>query len=476
MIVPELSVSVIPDGARELIEFREQVYGTFPRRGDALFAATDALLCASDRINALAQLSLQPVFGRGHGAVYAALSSGLIDADRFEDVLSAHRPHGWPLWFALDVTPWERPYAHTSEQRGWVHHPMRHTNGQPFVPGWQYQWLVQLDTARTSWTAPLQARRVPPLSDVTALAADQIRDTVRRLGVTEQVPLFVCDAGYDPAALTWLLWHDQPPVTPPPTIPLRASVLVRVRAGRVFARRPGPRRPGQRGTIARHGARFACHDATTWGAADTTYNTHDAQYGQVSVQAWHHLHPVLSGNSSGGRYRHLPRYPIVEGSIIRVTISDPPRRNGTQNTHELWLWHATTPEQPLDLDACWRAYLRRFDIEHTFKFAKRHLGWLAPALRHPEQADRWTHLILNAITQLRLAKRTAITARLPWQPPQQPHQLTPGRVRTGFPTLRAMIGTPANPRRNTRPGPGRPKGPATTRAPRHPVIKKPRKR
>jgi hypothetical protein len=432
-------------------------------------AAADALLCAPDRINALAQLSLQPVFGRGHGAVYAALSSGRIDAGRFEDVLAGHRPAGWPLWFALDVTPWARPYAQTSAQRGWVHHPMRHTNGQPFVPGWQYQWLVQLSAARDSWTAPLQARRVAPLADVTALAADQIRDTVRRLGATEQVPLFVCDAGYDPAALTWLLWHDSP-------APLRASLLVRIRAGRVFARRPGARRPGQPGTIARHGTRFACHDASTWGPPDDTYDTNDAQYGHVTVHAWHRLHPILTGGSSGGRYRHLAHYPIVEGSILRVQISDPPRRNGAQHTHELWLWHAGTPEHHLDLDVCWRAYLRRFDIEHTFKFAKHHLGWLAPTLRHPEQGDRWTHLVLAALTQLRLARACAITARLPWQPPQPPHRLSPGRVRTGFPTLRAMIGTPATPPRNTRPGPGRPKGPATHRAPRHPVIKKPRKR
>ncbi len=39
----------------------------------------------------------------------------------------------------------------------------------------------------------------------------------------------------------------------------------------------------------------------------------------------------------------------------------------------MWLW-AAGPE-PVDLDIAWRAYLRRFDIEHTFRFVKNTLGW-----------------------------------------------------------------------------------------------------
>jgi hypothetical protein len=40
-------------------------------------------------------------------------------------------------------------------------------------------------------------------------------------------------------------------------------------------------------------------------------------------------------------------------------------------------------ESSLDLDRVWRAYLRRFDIEHTFRFAKQVLGWTTPKLRTP---------------------------------------------------------------------------------------------
>jgi hypothetical protein len=116
--------------------------------------------------------------------------------------------------------------------------------------------------------------------------------------------------------------------------------------------------------------------------------------------------------------------------------------------------------------------LRRFDIEHTFRFAKQALGWTTPKLRTPEQADRWTWLILTALTQLRLARPMVADHRLPWQTPQPAGLLTPGRVRRGFGHLLPRIGTPASPPKPTRPGPGRPKGSRSTPATRHPATKK----
>jgi hypothetical protein len=84
------------------------------------------------------------------------------------------------------------------------------------------------------------------------------------------------------------------------------------------------------------------------------------------------------------------------------------------------------------LDLAWRAYVRRFDLEHTIRFCKQTLGWTTPRPRHPEQADRWTWLILACYTQLRLARQVAADARLPWERPRLPTRLSPYRVRRGF--------------------------------------------
>ena len=86
-----------------------------------------------------------------------------------------------------------------------------------------------------------------------------------------------------------------------------------------------------------------------------------------------------------------------------------------------------------DLHLCWRAYAHRFDIEHTIRLEKSTLGWVTPALRLPEQADRWTAIILAACAQLVLARPLAADLRLPWEHPRPPGQLTPGRVRRDFP-------------------------------------------
>jgi hypothetical protein len=186
----------------------------------------------------------------------------------------------------------------------------------------------------------------------------------------------------------------------------------------------------------------------------------------VKVTAWHNMHPKLHGR---GRWRDRDEPPIVKGSVIRVEVEHLPKPTG-RIKKTLWLWWSGEGEP--DLDLCWRAYLRRFDIEHTFRFMKGSLGWTTPSLQMPEQADRWSWLVLAAYTQLRLARGLVSDLRLPWERPCDPNKLTPARVRRGFRRLRAHIGTPARPPKSSTPGPGRPKG--TLKAPRkrYPAVKK----
>jgi hypothetical protein len=117
----------------------------------------------------------------------------------------------------------------------------------------------------------------------------------------------------------------------------------------------------------------------------------------------------------------------------------------------LWLWWAGLGEA--DLSVCWRAYLRRFDLEHTFRFAKNTLGWTTPRVATPDQGDRWTWLVMCALTQLRLARGLVADARLPWERRLDPTRLTPARARRGFRGLRNTLGTPAAPAKPSHPGP-----------------------
>jgi acyl transferase domain-containing protein len=116
----------------------------------------------------------------------------------------------------------------------------------------------------------------------------------------------------------------------------------------------------------------------------------------------------------------------------------------------------------------WQAFLRRFDLEHTFRLFKQTLGWTVPRVRDPHTADLWTWLIIAAHTQLRLARPLAEDLRRPWERPAEPRRLTPARVRRGFRHLRVKTARPAGGPKPSRPGPERPLGSKNRRsAPRH---------
>jgi hypothetical protein len=115
-------------------------------------------------------------------------------------------------------------------------------------------------------------------------------------------------------------------------------------------------------------------------------------------------------------------------------------------------------------------------IEHTVRFAKQNLGWTTPRPRHPEQADRWTWLVLAAHAQLRLARAVVADARLPWERPRPPGRLSPVRVCRGFPRLLVRLGSPAATPKPAGRSPGRPRGRCCGPAMRYPAIKKPAKK
>ena len=99
-------------------------YDCLTGREDALFELTDALLCADGPAKALVGLALAPEHRRGHGALYGSLNRGRIDAVRLRRVLASvelPRAADGRLVLAVDVSPWLRPDAATSDARSFCH-------------------------------------------------------------------------------------------------------------------------------------------------------------------------------------------------------------------------------------------------------------------------------------------------------------------------------------------------------------------
>jgi len=397
---------------------------------------------------------LEPEFSRSHGSLYKALAEGQVNEDALRRLLVARAPGDWPLVFAVDASSWARCDAECSPERGFHYSASHHSAAQPIVAGWSYQWISQLNWAKDSWTAPSDVLRISPTMDATGATIDQVRRLVGLLRADKEVPLFVFDAGYDGVALAEDLKE------------VRAEVLVRISSSRVFQRDPAVREDGARGRPARHGKRFVLDYETTWMAPDDELVLADPTYGAVRVQAWRGLHPKLHGR---GRWKGSSELPIVRGTVIRVDVGHLPKPCGRADK-TLWLWWSGPGEA--DLERCFRAYLRRFDIEHAFRFVKGTLGWTTPQLCTPAQADRWTWLVATAYTEFRLSRGLVANLRLPRERPCDPAKLSPCRVRRGFRRLRATLGTPALPPKSQTPGLGRPKGTQRPPKTRYPAMKK----
>jgi len=382
------------------------------------------------------------------------LAAGRLDVDALRATLAQHPTTDHQPVYAVDLSVWPRCDAEASPERGFYYHPSRHSAGQPIVAGWAYQWLAQLSFTRNSWTTPLDVRRVHPSENANAVAVEQIKCLADHRPARGGIPLFVFDAGYDSAQLTQALAE----------IPV--AILVRLRADRCFYADPPPATPSpQGGRPRKHGATFACKDPTTWPAPTAEQLTQDEQYGTVRVRAWTGLHPKQQAHPDRGTHKTRP---IVRGTVVLVEVSRLPARPYPPKL--LWLWWAG-PGEP-DPDLLWRAYVRRFDLEHTLRFCKQSLGWTTPRVRHPEQADRWTWLVVAAYHQLRLARPWVADRRLPWERPRDLGKLTPSRVRRTLSALLPMVGTPASPPKSCGRSPGHPKGSRSGRAARYPALKK----
>ena len=442
--------------AQSLCVFRGSFYRCLDRRADALFELADAILTAGCSVPSPPHLSLAAVHRRGWGSLYAALSMGRMKEGGLRGLLSGHPlgdgGTGAPPIYAVDVSVWPRCDAETSPERGYYYHPSRHSAGQPIVGGWAYQFVAQLGFERDSWVAPVDVRRVRPTQDTDEVAAEQVRALVERLPELDAVPIFVFDAGYDPVKLQRSLEE----------CPTR--ILVRLHSNRVFYAAPEEVEPRPVGRPRRHGKRFDLKDCASWPEPTREHRCESGDYGSVRVRCWAGLHPKT--RRIGARYG-CKRAPVVRGTVVLVEVGKLPRQ--TRKPKKLWLWWSGEGEANLDL--LWKAYCRRFDLEHTIRFIKQTLGWTTPRVRYPEQADRWTWLVLVAYAQLRLARGIVADRRLPWERPQRPRRLTPTRVLRSFATLLATVGTPAEPPKPCGRSPGRPKGSRSGPAKCHPAIK-----
>ncbi|MBD1864143.1 MULTISPECIES: NF041680 family putative transposase [Trichocoleus] len=417
----------------KLREFRHQAYALMSNGRDALFDLMDAVL-VSRSVSSFAELSVSPVFRRRWPSLYEALQDGQPPREEWMELYSKEIRSQPQIVIAGDHTAWSRLQAQTLRERTYEHQANPMSGAKPITLGHGYSTMAWIPEAEGSWALPLLHERITSAETPIEKAAAQLRQVCQKLNVR---PLSLWDAEYGCAPFLQK------------TADIACDKLIRLRSNRVLYG-PPPAYAGK-GRPRKHGEVFKLNDATTWWPPDEEQTVEEVKRGTLRLQIWHSL--------------HLKQAPTQVLSVIRV------ERTSTSSTtplKPLWLiWIGV--EQP-PLKTIWKQYLRRFSIDHWYRFAKQRLHWTLPQLATPEASQRWSDLMPLLTWQLWLARPEVHDSPLPWQ--RSSTTLSPGRVANAFATVLAVIGTPAPEPKPRGKSPGWTPGQPRSRRIRYPTVKK----
>ncbi len=367
--------------------FRTELHASLLARGDALFKLCDALLGTDRPVRTLVDLALAPEHRRG--ALYAGLNQGRVDVALLRRVLVGvplPRAADGRLVLAVDVPPWLRPDADTCSDRSFCHTFGRGMGKHRWCPAGPTRssprWRPAAPpgprcSTRSGWNpAPISRPSPPPRSARSSNASSRRASGggVNRTSSSSSTP-------HDAPRIARLL-KDTP-----------IEVLGRLRPDRVM-RKPVPVPwicPPQGGRPPKHGGECVFGDPATRGEASTVTSTTTQRYGTPTAQAWDRLPPRLTRRTAWGN--HEGPLPIIEGTVIRLTVAKLP--SGGVNK-PVRLWWSGTGIAPEDVDRCWRAFLRRLDVEHTLACSGKPSAGLGPSSATPPRptagrGSSWPH-------------------------------------------------------------------------------------
>src|SRR4029453_18667539 len=89
--------------------------------------------------------------------------------------------------------------------------------------------------------------------------------------------------------------------------------------------------------------------------------TETTRYGTAVTTSWDRVHPRLTRCACW--IDHDGELPVIEAPLTRLQVQPLP---GARAPKPVWLWASITAATPIDVDRWWQAFLRRFDLEHTF--------------------------------------------------------------------------------------------------------------
>ena len=428
-----LPISDVMASVTELQTFRKRAYALLGNGRDALFDLMDAVITSRSSASYV-ELSLSPAFRRQWPSLYKTLERSAPPAKKLMRLYTQYLPRESRIVLAGDHTAWPRLWSPTLQERTYEHQPAAAPGAKPVTLGQGYSSLVCVPEMAGSWALPLLHERITSFESPLEKAADQLKQVCQTL---HERPVSLWDAEYGCARFLQL------------TADVACDKVMRLRSNRVVYGPPPPY--SGRGRPRKHGDKFTLNEPATWWEPTQTLELVDEQLGSLRLRHWAPVH-----------FRTTATQPM---QLILVE-----RLNTEGNRTHRPLWLIGTGEQLPALAALWPHYLRRFCVDHWYRFIKQRLHWCLPQVGTAAQAQAWSTLLPLMTWQLWLARPIVADHTLPWQKPMA--QPTPGRVAHGFGTLLLTLGTPAKAVKPRGKSPGWPPGKARTPRQRFPTVRK----
>ncbi|MEH2306084.1 MAG: transposase [Nostoc sp.] len=226
---------------------------------------------------------------------------------------------------------------------------------KPITIGQGYSTIAWILEDSGSWALPLRHERITSWENPIQKAAWQLQQVCENLPTR---PISVWDSEYGCAPFILK------------TSNIKVDILVRLRSNLCLWDAPPPY--SGKGRPRKHGDKFKLNDPSTWSEVTQSLEVNHSKLGRVKVSLWSNLH-----------FRKTATRPM---SLIRVERLDD--LGNLRVSKPLWL--AWVGEEMPTLEEVWQLYLRRFTVDHWYRFLKQRLHWTLPKLSTPKQCDRWS--------------------------------------------------------------------------------------
>jgi len=467
----------------EFQKFRGKLHNQFKNLADSAMEMLDAL-CSNNKTASVVRLSLNPLFRRGHSALFKA-----IGALSFGEASNAKNGEGedsqpqereeLPLLeliaevvpkpeqrafylLGLDCTSVERQYAKTLADRGMVYQPTQIKGNKPITIGHSYSMLAVIPERKEGdapWTIPLDISRVSTESNSNQKGIEQLKAVLSnpKLAWSKELCVSVVDSAYGNKQFLSPLQEHQNLVT-----------VARSRSSRVFYQSPViSETPMGKGHPTWYGARFAIKEPDTWpepiAVLQLSYKNRSGRIVNVTITAWANM------LMRGGKATPTHKFPFT---LLRIESFDDA---GQSLFKPMWLIVIGERRGELSPLQAYQSYRQRFDLEHTFRFGKQNLLLNTFATSDVEHEQQWVKFVMLAYVQLWAAHSLAVSLPRPWEKhliSVPSARISPSKVQQDWFRIISQLGSPAVSPQPRGYSSGRKSGEIQSPRPRLPVIKK----